>query len=55
MKNLKGYLQTACVVMVSVGVVMEICLGADVWYAVITMGALMFGISTKIEKRVKKG
>lgn len=53
--KLKSYLQTGCVVMVSLGVVMEIHSGADIWYAIITMGALMFAISTKIENRVKKG
>ncbi len=51
---MKTILQTFCVVIVAVGIVIEIYYGADIGFVCITAGGLAFGISTKIEKRMKK-
>ncbi len=51
---MKPILQTICVIIVSVGIVIEIYYGADIGFVCITAGGLAFGISTKIQSRAKK-
>jgi len=51
---MKTALQTICVVIISIGIVIEACYGAHIGFICITAGSLAFGISTKIERRMKK-
>lgn len=51
---MKAMLQTMCVVIVTVGIVIEIYYGADLGFICITAGSLAFAVSTKIEKRLKR-
>ena len=41
-------LQVACIVLVSLGVLVELLMGADLGYLLITIGGLSFGVATKI-------
>ena len=50
-------LQVSCIVLVSLGVVVELVMGADLGYLLVTIGALSFAVATKIhslEERHKK-
>ena len=50
-------LQVACIVLVSLGVLVELLMGADLGYLLITIGGLSFGVATKIhalEERTKR-
>lgn len=51
---MKTALQTICVVIISIGIVIEACYGAHIGFICITAGSLAFGISTKINDRIKK-
>jgi len=51
---MKTILQTACVVMVTCGIMVEIYYGANIGFVLITAGGLAFGISTKISDRNRK-
>ena len=51
---MKTILQTICVTIVAMGIVIEVHYGADLGFLLITAGGLAFGISTKIQNRVKK-
>jgi len=50
---MKGLLQTICVIVVSIGIAVEITYEADFGFMCISIGSLAFGISTKINDRVK--
>ncbi len=41
-------LQGVCIVLVSLGVAVELVMGADLGYLLITIGALSFAVATKI-------
>ena len=47
---MKALIQTLAIAVVVVGVVYEIYTGAHLGYVLITFGALVFAISTKMEK-----
>ena len=47
-------LQVACIVAVSFGVIIELMLGADLGYLLITIGGLSFGVATKIHALEEK-
>lgn len=48
-------LQTICVIIVSIGIVIEAYYKADIGYILLNVGALSFAISTKINNRKVKG
>ena len=50
MEKLKPAIQLIAIVMVAVGIAYEVMTGAHLGYVLITVGALVFGISTKIKK-----
>lgn len=50
---MKKLLQTLCVIVVSIGIAIEIVYKADLGFICISVGSLAFGISTKINDRVK--
>ena len=41
-------LQGACIVLVSMGIAVELVMGGDLGYLLITIGALSFAVATKI-------
>lgn len=43
-------LQGTCIVLVSMGVVVELVMGAELGYLLITIGALSFAVATKIHR-----
>ncbi len=43
-------LQGTCIVLVSMGVAVELVMGADLGYLLITIGALSFAVATKIHR-----
>lgn len=49
--NFKTMLQTACVIAVSLGIIIELIYHADVGFTLITGGGLAFAISTKINRK----
>jgi len=51
MGNLKVAVQIVAIVMVASGITYEIMAGAHLGYVLITGGALVFAISTKIRRR----
>ena len=51
---MKGYLQTFCTILVTMGIIVEFRFEADIGFLLVTAGSLAFAISTKIENRVKK-
>ncbi|MBA7587579.1 hypothetical protein ES708_29610 [subsurface metagenome] len=51
---MKQLLQTICVIIVTVGIVVEAIHEADIGFVLITAGSLVFAVSTKIENRVHK-
>lgn len=51
MPKLKQYLQIACVVLCTFGIVMEAISSKDIWLLLITSGAVAFAVSTKISDR----
>lgn len=52
--QMSALLQTVCVVSVTCGIIIEICYGAHLGFVLISSGGLAFGISTKINDRIKK-
>lgn len=52
-KHLKLFLQTLCVILVSVGIVYEALYQASLGLILITVGSLAFAISTKIDNAKK--
>jgi len=48
MEELIAWLQTSCLVLVSMGVVIELTMGAELGYVLISTGALSFAVATKI-------
>ena len=50
MEKLKPAIQLIAIVMVAAGITYEIMAGAHLGYIIITVGALVFAISTKIKK-----
>lgn len=51
---MKVYLQTACVVLCTFGIIMEVIYSGDIWLLFITAGSLAFAVSCKIENRPTK-
>ena len=51
MSNLKTAIQLLSIVMVAAGITYEVMAGAHLGYVLITAGALVFAISTKIKSR----
>jgi len=51
MKNLKTGLQLLAIAAVAIGITFEFMTGAHLGYVLITGGALVFAISTKIGRR----
>ena len=51
---MKTTIQTLCVVLVSIGIVVEAAYQAHFGFICITVGSLFFGLSTKIDRRKKK-
>ena len=50
-------LQAACIVLVSFGIIIELVMGADLGFLLISIGGLSFGVATKIhalEERNKR-
>ena len=43
-------LQGSCIVLVSLGVVIELAMGADLGFLLITIGALSFAVATKLHR-----
>ncbi len=57
MKGVVHHLQWVCIVLCSIGVTIELFMGADLGYLLITIGAVSFGVATKIhalEQRHRK-
>lgn len=50
MKRIVVILQTTCIVIVSMGIVTEITLGAEIGFILITVGTFAFAISAKLHK-----
>ena len=50
MGKLKTAIQLLAIVMVAAGITFELMTGAHLGYVLITLGALVFAISTKIKK-----
>lgn len=50
MHNIKALIQVASIVTVAGGIVFEILTGAPMGYVLITVGALVFAISTKLRR-----
>lgn len=51
MGKIKVAIQTLSIVMVAAGIIFELITGAPLGYLLITGGALVFAISTKIRRR----
>ena len=51
MHTLRAALQLTSIIAVSVGITFEIMTGAPVGYVLVTGGALVFAISTKLRER----
>ena len=51
MGKIKAAIQTLSIVMVAAGIIFELITGAALGYLLITGGALVFAISTKIRRR----
>lgn len=47
-------LQASCIVLVSIGVVIELAMGAQLGFLLITIGGLSFGVATKIHALEEK-
>ena len=43
-------LQGTCIVLVSMGIAVELVMGADLGYLLITIGSLSFAVATKIHR-----
>jgi len=57
MRRFVAPLQGSCIVLVSLGVMVELVMGADLGFLLITIGALSFAVATKIhrlEERARK-
>ena len=50
MGKIKAAIQLLAIVMVAAGITFEVMTGAHLGYVLITVGALIFAISTKIKK-----
>lgn len=50
MANLKTGLQLLSIVVVSIGIAYEVVTGAHLGYVLVTGGALVFAISTKVKR-----
>jgi len=53
MKALIAILQITCIIVVITGIAIEIIYGAHLGFVLITLGAFLFGIATKIEMYTK--
>jgi len=51
---MKTILQTACVILVSIGIAYELCYKAPLGYVLIAVGSLAFAVSTKLDKKREK-
>lgn len=49
--NMKTLLQILCIILVSIGILYEIYVGAPLGYILIAVGSLAFAVSTKLEKK----
>jgi len=47
-------IQTACIIFVAAGIIIECIFGADLGFILITSGSLLFAVSTKIRNRQLK-
>lgn len=50
MGTIKAAVQFSAIIVVSAGITLEVLTGAHLGYVLITVGALVFAISTKIKK-----
>ena len=50
MEKLGIVLQAVAGIMCGIGAGVEIATGADIWYAVITIGSLLYAIGTKLRR-----
>ena len=53
MGKIKAAIQLVAIIMVAAGIAVELATGGHLGYVLITSGALVFAISTKIRKEVK--
>jgi len=49
-KRMIAPLQGTCIVLVSMGIAVELVMGADLGYLLITIGSLSFAVATKIHR-----